>query len=115
MHFVEFDDQGRLLGNTSTPTAPSSLDDFLAHVRNVSGDESNGGYTCVVVFVHGWKHNAGVDDDNVRWFRAMLHHLGTIEAQATCTRRVIGLYVGWRGDATTLPDWVTVICLVLLS
>lgn len=105
LHFVEFDDQGRLLGNAAAPTAPSSLDDFLAHVRDVSGNENDSRYTSVVVFVHGWKHNAAVDDDNVRLFRTMLHHLGTIEAQATCPRHVIGLYVGWRGDATTLPDW----------
>ena len=104
LHFVEFDDQGRLLGNAATLTAASSIDDFLAHVRNQNGD-TNSGYTSVVVFVHGWKHNAAVDDDNVRLFRTMLHNLGTIEAQATCPRHVVGLYIGWRGDATTLPDW----------
>jgi hypothetical protein len=58
----------------------------------------------VVVFVHGWKHTARADDGNVMRFRTLLTSLNEIEQQTGCGRRVVGLYVGWRGAGTTLDD-----------
>ena len=56
----------------------------------------------MVTFVHGWKHNAAGDDANVQMFHQVLRELGTMEdvlskKQHHPPRRVVGLYVGWRG------------------
>jgi len=107
LHFVEFDDQGELFpGTERNPLADSEMEDFLSRVRlgSLQDDSSNPSPISVVVFVHGWKHDARSGDSNVRWFRAMLARLAIVERKSTCPRRVIGLYVGWRGDATTLAD-----------
>jgi hypothetical protein len=111
LHFVEFDDQGELFPRTDNNSlAESQMEDFLARVRAPVGaadaETSDASPTSVIVFVHGWKHNAQSTDSNVRWFRAMLARLAIVEAKSSCPRHVIGLYVGWRGDATTLPDLV---------
>jgi len=56
-----------------------------------------------VVFVHGWKHNASAEDENVASFRKLLPKV----AKMTPTRRVIGVYVGWRGLSIDWGDWLT--------
>ncbi|MEO6798739.1 MAG: hypothetical protein ABI178_02195 [Rhodanobacter sp.] len=111
LNFVEFDDQGMLFPKSEQRSlADSQMEDFLSRVRSpASGAEtaaSDLSPTSVIVFVHGWKHNAQSGDTNVRWFRAMLARLAIVESKSSCPRRVIGLYVGWRGDATPLPDLV---------
>jgi hypothetical protein len=47
-----------------------------------------------VVFVHGWKHNAAPDDGNVASFRGLLESATKVMKGR---RRVVGIYVGWRG------------------
>jgi hypothetical protein len=88
--FVEFDDQGR-------PFVPTAVDDAMAHLEAVAA----GADPIIVVFVHGWKHSARDSDDNVRSFRRLLHAHAHAEflvpRQEGCRRRVVGLYVGWRG------------------
>jgi pimeloyl-ACP methyl ester carboxylesterase len=52
----------------------------------------------MLVFVHGWKHNASFDDDNVKMFRTNLTELAEMERRLNPRpRRVAGVYVGWRG------------------
>ncbi|WP_347260255.1 hypothetical protein [Rudaea sp.] len=108
LHFVEFDDQGELFPGTGQHApAVSQMEAFLARVRSegeADAATSKIRPVSVIVFVHGWKHNAQSSDSNVRWFRAMLARLAIVENKSNCPRRVIGLYVGWRGDATMLPD-----------
>jgi hypothetical protein len=88
--FVEFDDQGR-------PFVPTAVDDAMAHVEAVAAEAD----PIVLVFVHGWKHSARDSDDNVRSFRRLLHAHAHAEflvpRREGCRRRVVGLYVGWRG------------------
>ena len=95
--FIELDDQGQLfdraqmqavLGAISTEVAPDSQD-FL-----------------MVVFVHGWKHNAAPGDDNIATFRRVLVGLSKTEqavsvATGARPRKVIGVYIGWRGASIT--------------
>ena len=60
----------------------------------------------VVVFVHGWHHNADWDvatnegDAHFRSFRGMLMTLALREQErhAELRRRVVGIYLGWDGD-----------------
>jgi pimeloyl-ACP methyl ester carboxylesterase len=52
----------------------------------------------MVVFVHGWKHNASFDDDNAKMFRTNLTELAEMERRLNPRpRRIAGVYVGWRG------------------
>src|SRR6266516_6547295 len=55
----------------------------------------------VVVFVHGWFHNAGADDPNVQRFKCALNNLQSIDDNAG--EEVVGIYVGWRGESWSLP------------
>ena len=55
----------------------------------------------MVVFVHGWFHSAGTDDDNVQRFKCALNNIQSIEGNAD--KEVIGVYVGWRGASWTIP------------
>lgn len=51
----------------------------------------------VYVFVHGWRHNADIGDENIAKFHTMLalskNHLN----QQNLNTKVLGVYVGWRG------------------
>ena len=105
LHFTEFDDQG-----WPYPAEPAALygaaseqsDLFFGYLRNLLGRQE--ARLSVVVFVHGWKHNADGDDGNVRAFRRLLASLDALERQTPCGRTVVGLYVGWRGSGLGLPD-----------
>jgi len=95
--FIEFDDQGQLFDRTQMYAVLDYIgrhaaeDDFLA-----------------VVYVHGWKHNAHEGDDNIGHFRDALLRLSATEAalsqaQGRSARRVLGLYLGWRGASLSIP------------
>lgn len=88
---VEFDDQGWLWDRRQMNTV---VDRFMA--------EDNASGLLLVVFVHGWKHNASYQDDNVQMFRTNLGELAEMERQfahqsGQKPRQVAGVYVGWRG------------------
>jgi len=55
----------------------------------------------VVVFVHGWFHNASRDDENVQRFKCALNDIQRIDDNAG--EEVVGIYIGWRGESWTLP------------
>ncbi|CAG9168921.1 hypothetical protein LMG23992_01347 [Cupriavidus laharis] len=112
LHFVEFDDQGWLFPNTAASadalaTNPSNqidnLMDRLTFLLAKKGEDLS-----IVVFVHGWKHNAQANDVNVREFRALLEAAGAEERDragpAGKPRKVVGVYVAWRGKSWTVPD-----------
>jgi len=108
LHFVEFDDQGRLFpGDADHPDISNQTELMLSDIRSIvkppHGDQDGGAAVSIVVFVHGWKHDAETNDSNVRWFRAMLSKLNDVEKISECKRQVIGVYAGWHGAATTLP------------
>lgn len=53
----------------------------------------------VVVFLHGWHHNAKpTDNDVVRFQRA----LGLL-SKAEVNRNIVGIYLGWRGESLSGP------------
>ena len=95
--FVEFTERG------------NAFDDRrVADVLDRIGTRARAGGAVVVVFVHGWKHNASEEDGNVRSFKEALRTLGTILGQqygsgGLRTRRLVGVYVGWRGASIQLP------------
>lgn len=93
--FIEFDDQGQLFDRRQ----------MEAVLGAVSAAAQQSDYLNVV-FVHGWKHNASPQDDNVQTFRKVLAQLSATEealgkASGDPPRKVIGVYLGWRGASIT--------------
>lgn len=91
--FVEFDDQGWLFG-------PDGRKQMQAVMKKLDTDANSASDITLVIFVHGWKHNAHSDDDNVQEFRGILSRI----KRDNETRKVFGIYVGWRGLAVDLPE-----------
>jgi pimeloyl-ACP methyl ester carboxylesterase len=102
--FAEFDDQGWAY----------KRDEQLAVIkRRIDADIADPRYAetdfLVLVFVHGWHHNAHDNDCNVQEFRQMVRLAaeGTQDAinkkLLVRQRRIIGVYVGWRGESVDAP------------
>ena len=89
--FVEFDDLGWSWQRQQQHALIARLEQEIKE-RDV----------LMVVFVHGWKHNAESCDSNVTCFREVLRQLHATEtalAGKGTPRRIVGIYVGWRGDS----------------
>src|SRR5690554_6545999 len=69
--FVEFTDQGlQFPSEQFGDTAAYQINNALGHLGNLASSSPGGLY--VVVYVHGWKHNASSNDEDVRNFRRLL-------------------------------------------
>jgi len=95
--FVEFDDQGWFWDRQQMWTLLDRLSE--------AGTKRD---LLMVVFVHGWKHNAQVCDTNVACLRETLIRLDNLERASASMegrepRRIVGVYVGWRGLSLTAP------------
>jgi len=101
--FVEFDDHGWLWDG----------DQMRAVVNRVAAEDKTNGVV-IVVFAHGWKHNASWQDGNVNAFRGVLGELQELENTTSSKhtnpdgtafplppRKVVGVYLGWRGLSQT--------------
>jgi pimeloyl-ACP methyl ester carboxylesterase len=92
---VEFDDQGRCYDRGQMDGVAKRLD-ALAPDPNQLGKD-----VILVVFVHGWQHDARSDDENLSAFRVLLNE--TVDYERTrasagvAARPVLGVFVGWRG------------------
>jgi hypothetical protein len=89
--FIEFTERGNLYDRSSSSRV-------LNYIQQQAEAEQG---AAVFVFVHGWKHNADYDDSNVVQFREFLSRAA--ENSVVGKRKVIGLYLGWRGALTTVP------------
>jgi hypothetical protein len=102
--FVEFDDEGWLYKSQTSQASQLKVfqDRLNEDLHNPVFDNTD---FLVVAFVHGWHHNANDLDCNVLEFRAMLKAANARYADIykhggfAHPRRVIGLYVGWRGES----------------
>lgn len=98
--FVEIDDQGQLRDRAQM----NALLDFL---YKQAAEES----LLINVFVHGWHHSAKPGDPNVESFKDSLAELSEVEHSLhqkssdtnKARRKVVGIYVGWRGDSIEIP------------
>ena len=63
---VEFDDQGRCYDRGQMDTMAARLDALAPE------DASDGQDVILVTFVHGWKHDARSNDDNLSAFRVLV-------------------------------------------
>jgi alpha-beta hydrolase superfamily lysophospholipase len=87
---VEFDDQGRCYSR-----------DQMKEVAGWLSDHANSD-AIIVVFTHGWKHNARSDDGNLASFQQVLKE--TVDQEKSeqakhgnSPRPILGVFVGWRG------------------
>lgn len=95
--FVEYDDQGQLRDR-------EQMDAVLNKYREMAGKED----VMLVAFVHGWHHNAKPGDSNIKSFRQLLAGVSNTESLASRQqrrnkRKVLGVYIGWRGESITVP------------
>ena len=95
--FIEFDDQGQIWDRKQMW---SVIDKLSAEAANKD--------LLMVVFVHGWKHSAAPNDENIETFRKVLARLSEDENHISHltglpTRQVAGVYLGWRGGSVTAP------------
>jgi pimeloyl-ACP methyl ester carboxylesterase len=65
-----------------------------------------GSHPIILVFVHGWKHNARARDPNLRAIDMVLQQTAEAEAAVGSNRPVIGIFVGWRG-LSFYAGWLT--------
>ena len=96
---VEFDDQGG-------KQVPEQLDKLFKKLKKESETQD----LCLVIFVHGWEHNASDEDTNMRDFRLLLEQLARTENQHPTAawhqpRKAVGIYAGWRGKSLDI-DYV---------
>jgi hypothetical protein len=103
---VEFKDDGSLWSEEQQRLV-------LDRIRSIVAKDA----ATIVVYAHGWHHNAKFDDDNLISFRKVL---ATIAAQRhigmTCgvsnpdKNRVVGVYIGWRGESSknNILTWLTI-------
>ncbi|ADQ85716.1 hypothetical protein [Methylovorus sp. MP688] len=89
---VEFDEYGNLFNRRQ-------LEDLMAQLALKDAEE---GPPLIVVFTHGWHHNAGKQDGNLLSFaNDTLSEIATLEKKVygSKARPVVGIYVGWRGES----------------
>lgn len=93
--FIEFDDQGEMWSPVQLARALARIEEANQHERGA----------VVVVFVHGWQHNASPEDGNVKSFTQVLAQLVEMEQQSAGgdPRPVVGIYLGWRGKTGAIP------------
>lgn len=93
---ITYSDLKRLVpeGNTDFPPM-TQLDVLVRHLRQ--------GSHFVIVFTHGWRHDASIGDTNVADLRHHAAHAVRFLAQrceshnAYCDTKVTAVYIGWRG------------------
>src|SRR5258706_8833478 len=105
--FAEFDDQGWADNTSQFEAVLNKVRDRLKSVGRPAHDcvDSKHNNVNLLVFVHGWKHNAAFNDVNVASFRKVLREVAAAECRGAGSKRdVIGIYVGWRGAALDLGE-----------
>ncbi len=98
--FVEFTERGNVFKR-------SHMNQVLEYAEELAETDTG---TAVVVFVHGWKHNAKATDDNVLDFRWLLQKTAKLRAKGRLpkSRKLLGIYIGWRGLSLNLEPLTNV-------
>ena len=98
LSFVEFGNDGRAWN-------PLQLDEALKAIDEA--DRRSNHHALVLVFIHGWKNNAGQSNNNVVDFRKQINRMASdVCGKNIATCGVAGIYFGWNGDAVK-REWGT--------
>ncbi|QYK07174.1 hydrolase [Shewanella zhangzhouensis] len=84
-HVIEFNDDGQM-------HLPAQFDALKARLRTTPGSD-------LLIFIHGWHHNAAPNDDNFVAFQRFYQQMSATNPT------LLGLYIGWRGDQYD-PFWL---------
>jgi hypothetical protein len=89
---IRLTDDGELVNRTE-------LMDVTYAVRNFRQ-----GPVIALWYIHGWKHNAGRDDSDLKAFWELVGHLAKVQEVLPAERRrhVVGIFIGW--DAAAGPQ-----------
>jgi len=89
-HILRFSDEGN-------PDPDTRVKEIVDCIETWRQDSAPG--VVVVVFIHGWHHNADPDDTHLKGFREVVEAITVREWEVVnAVRPVIGVYVGWNGD-----------------
>jgi pimeloyl-ACP methyl ester carboxylesterase len=95
---IEFDDHGVLWNR-------DQLEDTIDRIRAANAESERG--TLVLVYIHGWKHNADPErrDGALARFRANIERTAREQpgADGLGVDRVVGVFLGWHGDSSDIP------------
>jgi pimeloyl-ACP methyl ester carboxylesterase len=89
---IEFDDQGWF----QDVRQRDALEEFLRVKIRENED------LLILVFIHGWKHNAKEDDDFLECFHGLLRDTCRSERHRR-DRQILGVYLSWRGLSLSGP------------
>ncbi|HEY6489468.1 MAG: hypothetical protein WCC26_22085 [Terracidiphilus sp.] len=89
--FIEVDDMGELFDKGELDTALR----IIRQANDLANAEPGQSDPVVITFIHGWKNNASPENDNVKGFTAALQE---VYKSFNGAHRVIGIYIGWRGN-----------------
>ncbi|MBI2687995.1 MAG: hypothetical protein HYX27_16930 [Acidobacteria bacterium] len=92
LSFVEFDNAGNPYDARQLPEALAAID---------AADTRSNHHAVVVVFVHGWKNNAGQNNNNVLDLRRQLNRIAADVCQGITPAQcgLAAIYIGWNGDS----------------
>lgn len=99
LSFIEMSDRRRL-------QQPAQLTALRAHLQRQS---AQGRQNYVIAFVHGWRHDAALGDNDLRKFRTLLGYarsaLNTrcVLGGTYCDAALTGVFVAWRGRSFAEP------------
>jgi len=102
LSFLEFEENGNpaQIGLHHKQLEQQQIDALMEHLdRQTKAGRQN----FVFAFVHGWRHDARIGDENVKNVRLMAAHLASFLEQRCkknsryCGATVTAVYVGWRG------------------
>ncbi|HKQ37538.1 MAG TPA: alpha/beta hydrolase family protein [Verrucomicrobiae bacterium] len=90
---IEFDDQGEMWDR-------NQLSGTLGRIREFKRE---GHPVILMVFVHGWKHDASVNSSNFAGFFDFIQTVASLEwkpndLDKTKEAKIVGVYIGWRGN-----------------
>lgn len=98
--FIEFTERGNLFSR-------DKFDDVLKHIKEQEDQRVNKHGVLLLVYAHGWRNNASnAKKGDVERFRKLLKIINNTQP-TTEKRKVIGVYLGWRGLSSKLEPMKT--------
>lgn len=98
---VEFDDQGSFWNPTQLTNAKAEI---VSRSRRDPNEPEK--QAIVIVFIHGWNHDARPTDKNLQSFERVLADVAWVESVSAgrpSPRSVVGVFLSWRGQSLAKP------------
>ena len=105
--YVELDDQGWLWSQRDSDRMAGSqlqeVERMVIQEANLQDGKKSAEGIILIAFIHGWRNNAALDNENVASFKRLLDQISAEQAGlGDLKRKVVGVYIGWPGQ--TLPE-----------